>query len=123
MAFQNHSNITVYSVPNGAPNKVADDKKVDPNEEGRFKYVWSERAKFEDVERIILATDIDDSGDALAQELSRRLNKARCYKVDYLGHKDANDLLIETDAKTVRQQILNAQPVPLHGLNNHRLLR
>jgi twinkle protein len=117
-AFKDHSNIEVYSVPNGAPNKVADNKKVDPNEEGRFKYVWNERAKFEGIERIILATDMDESGDALAHELSRRLNKARCYKVDFLGNKDANDLLIETDAKTVRQQVLNAQPVPLHGLNN-----
>ena len=87
-------------------------------ERGRFKYVWEERDKFKDVERIILATDSDENGQILADELSRRLNKARCYLVDYKGCKDANELLTETDAKTVREQVLNAEPVPLHGLNS-----
>ena len=38
--------------------------------------------------------------------------------MDYKGHKDANDLLINTDVKTVRDQVINAEPIPLHGLNN-----
>ena len=38
--------------------------------------------------------------------------------MDYRGFKDANELLVETDAETVRKQVLNAEPVPLHGLNN-----
>jgi len=116
-AFRDHSNIDVFSVPNGAPNKITDSK-IDPSEDGRFKYVWEERDKFKDVERIILATDSDENGQILADELSRRLNKARCYLVDYKGCKDANELLTETDAKTVREQVLNAEPVPLHGLNS-----
>jgi twinkle protein len=115
-AFKDHSNIDVYSVPNGAPNKITDI--VDPKEDKRFKYVWDDREKFEGVDRIILATDTDTNGQLLADELARRLNKARCYTVDYLGSKDANDLLVKTDAETVRKQILNAEPVPLHGLNN-----
>ena len=116
-AFKDHSNIDVYSVPNGAPNKVTDSK-IDPSEDGRFKYIWEDRHLFEGVDRVILATDSDDNGQILADELSRRLNKARCYIVDYKGHKDANELLINTDSETVRKQILNAEPVPLHGLNN-----
>ena len=117
-AFKDHSNIDVYSVPNGAPNKITDHK-VDPSEDGRFKYVWEDREKFhEGIDRIILAVDSDENGEILASELSRRLDKARCYVVDYRGFKDANELLVETDAETVRKQVLNAEPVPLHGLNN-----
>ena len=117
-AFKDHSNIDVYSVPNGAPNKLTDSNKIDPSEDGRFKYIWSDRHLFEGVSRVILACDQDDNGRILADELSRRLNKARCYIVDYKGHKDANELLMNTDSDTVRKQILNAEPVPLHGLNN-----
>jgi len=116
-AFNDYANIDVYSVPNGAPNKITDSK-IDPSEDGRFKYVWEEREKFENAKRIILATDMDTAGDVLADELSRRLNKAKCFRVDYKGHKDANDLLINTDVETVRDQVINAEPIPLHGLNN-----
>ena len=116
-SFSDYANIQVYSVPNGAPSKISDSK-VDPSEDGRFKYVWEEREKFENVGRVILATDSDTSGDVLADELSRRLNKARCYRVDYRGNKDANDLLLNTNKETVRDAILNAPPIPLHGLND-----
>jgi twinkle protein len=116
-SFKGHSNIDVFSVPNGAPNKITDSKKIDPSEDGRFKYIWEERDRF-NVKRIILATDADTAGDVLADELSRRLNKAKCYRVDYKGNKDANDLLLKTDAETVRKQILSANPIPLHGLNS-----
>ena len=97
-SFSEYANIQVYSVPNGAPSKISDSK-VDPSEDGRFKYVWEEREKFENVGRVILATDSDTSGDVLADELSRRLNKARCYRVDYRGNKDANDLLLNTNKR------------------------
>ena len=116
-AFSGHANIYVYSVPNGAPNKITDSK-IDPSEDGRFKYVWEEREKFEKAKRIILATDSDTAGDVLADELSRRLNKAKCFRVDYKGHKDANDLLIALGVDAVRDQVINAEPIPLHGLNN-----
>ena len=89
-AFKDYANLDVYSVPNGAPSKITDNK-VDASEDGRFKYVWEDREKFENKERIILATDSDVSGDALADELSRRMNKAKCYRVDYKGCKDSND--------------------------------
>ena len=116
-AFKDHANIEVYSVPNGAPAKITDNK-IDPSEDGRFKYVWEDRAKFENKKRIILATDKDTSGDVLADELSRRLNKAKCYRVDYKGCKDANELLIEQGSDVVVKQVLNSEPIPLHGLNS-----
>jgi twinkle protein len=116
-AFHDYMNVEVYSVPNGAPSKITNNK-VDASEDGRFKYVWEDRQKFEGVEKIILATDNDVSGDVLADELSRRLNKARCYRVDFQGEKDANDLLIAKGKYDLKQSILNAEPIPLHGLNS-----
>ena len=115
--FKDYANIEVYSVPNGSPNKISDNK-IDPSEDGRFKYVWEDREKFEDKDRIILATDQDTAGDVLADELSRRLNKAKCYRVDYKGCKDANELLINQGCERVREQVLNAEAIPLHGLNS-----
>ncbi len=46
-AFKDVANLEVYSVPNGSPNKISDNK-VDPSEDGRFKYVWNERDFLED---------------------------------------------------------------------------
>tara|TARA_R100001129_G_scaffold98911_1_gene67327 strand:+ start:1328 stop:3073 length:1746 start_codon:yes stop_codon:yes gene_type:complete len=116
-AFKDFANIEVYSVPNGAPAKITDNK-IDPSEDGRFKYVWEDRAKFENKNKIILATDSDTAGDVLADELSRRLNKAKCYRVNYKGNKDANDLLLAEGKEVLRNQVINSEPIPLHGLND-----
>lgn len=116
-AFKDYANIEVYSVPNGAPSKI-NDNKIDPSEDNKFKYIWEDRAKFEKTKRIILATDNDSAGDVLAHELARRLNIARCYRIDYKGHKDSNDVLMVEGSDVLRKQVLNAQPIPLHGLNS-----
>ena len=116
-AFENVMNVDCYSVPNGAPNKITDNK-IDPSEDGRFKYVWNDRDKFDGVERVILCTDADENGNILADELARRLNKARCYRVNNFDCKDANDVLIKHGAEKLRDSIINAEPIPLHGLNN-----
>ena len=69
-------NIRVYSVPNGSPNKISEGK-VDPSEDGRFKYVWNDREKLDGFNKIILASDCDEAGDCLVNELSRRLGKEK----------------------------------------------
>ncbi len=116
-AFKDVFHVDCYSVPNGAPNKFTKENKIDPQEDGRFKYVWNEKKKFDGINRIILATDSDQQGDVLADELSRRLDKARCYRVNYDGLKDANDYLLEHGKEKLRDIILNAEPLPLHGVN------
>ena len=115
-AFKDTFNITCYSVPNGAPSKISKGK-IDPSEDNKFKYLWNDKDKFVDVDRIILAVDTDDSGEALAHELSRRLDIARCYRMDYKGCKDANELLLKEGEEVLRTQVLEAEPIPLHGLN------
>lgn len=115
-AFRGHLNVEVYSVPTGAP-AASSNKKIDPDDDKKFSYVWEDRQKFDRAKKIILATDADKPGDALADELSRRVNKAKCCRVDWLGRKDANDLLIDAGREALRNQVINAEPVPLHGLN------
>ena len=94
------------------------ENKIDPSEDGRFKYIWQDRELFKDVDKIVLATDNDKNGEILASELSRRLNKARCYTVNYKGHKDANELLVHTDSETVRKSGTKCRACSSHGLNN-----
>lgn len=48
---------------------------------------------FENKTKIIIATDNDVAGISLREELARRLGYERCFKVDFDGHKDANELL------------------------------
>jgi len=45
---------------------------------------------FEDKEKIILAVDNDEAGQALQQELIRRLGAEVCFTVDFVDCKDAN---------------------------------
>ena len=116
-AFQGHFTLDCFSVPNGANAKVKHGE-IDPNEDGRFKYVWNDKEKFEGKERIILATDNDEAGHALREELSRRLGIARCYVVDYSGDKDSNDMLINQGKEALRSCILGATPMPLKYLRN-----
>jgi|TARA_R100000479_G_scaffold141921_1_gene77642 twinkle protein len=116
-SFKDYANIDVYSVPHGASSKITDGV-LDPSEDKKFAYLWEEREKFEGIERIIIATDNDEAGDVLAQELSRRLNIARCYRMDYKGKKDSNDVLMLDGAETLRNMVLEAKPIPLHGLNS-----
>jgi len=116
-SFKDYMNIDVYSVPHGSPSKITDGK-IDPSEDKKFAYLWEEREKFEGVDRIILATDNDEAGDVLAHELSRRLNIARCYRMDYKGRKDSNEVLMLDGSKTLRDMVISAKPIPLHGLNS-----
>ena len=53
--------VSVFSVPNGSPNKITDGK-VDPSEDGRFKYVWNDKDLLDKYDKIILASDTDTAG-------------------------------------------------------------
>ena len=46
--------------------------------------------------RIIIATDADSAGQAMAEEIARRIGKDRCFKIEFPeGCKDANDVLVK----------------------------
>ena len=75
---------------------------------------------FEDKEKIILAVDADEPGQALRQEFIRRLGAEVCYLVDFNDCKDANDYLVKYGKSALRNVIDNVRPVPLEGVSTLR---
>ena len=83
--------IKAVSAPNGAPMKVSNSL-VSPEEDKKFAFVWNERQHIETAKRVVLATDADEAGEALAEEIARRVGRAKCWRVKFPeGTKDAND--------------------------------
>ncbi len=72
---------------------------------------------FDDKQKVILAVDADEAGQALRQEFIRRLGAEVCYLVDFEDCKDANDYLVKYGAERLRNVIDNVRPVPLEGVS------
>lgn len=108
----------VVSVPGGAPVKVADGK-VLPSEDKRFAYVWNAREIIDAAPYVVLATDQDVPGQALAEELARRIGKDKC-RLAKFSKKDLNEVLLAAeDAKQEIQSIIDgAEPYPVNGLSD-----
>ena len=106
------------SVPNGAPLAVRDGQ-IDPSEDKKFAYVWAAREKLQAAEKIILACDKDSQGEALAEELARRCDKAKCFRVNWPDKcKDANDVLMSLGKAALANAIDEAEPWPIFGLHS-----
>lgn len=72
---------------------------------------------FLDKEKIIIATDGDEAGLALREELSRRLGKERCWLVKYPENtKDANDVLRYAGKEGVKKLLEEAYQYPVEGI-------
>ena len=67
------------------------------------------------IEKIILATDQDEPGLKLRDELARRLGIERCYKVDFSDCKDANEYHIKNGIEKLRLIIDVSEPFPVEG--------
>lgn len=97
------------SVPNGAPppSTTALDKFfafLSDGTKDHFKYY-------------VLATDSDEAGMRLRDELSTRLGKFKCLSVTYPdGCKDANDVLVKKGADSLRAVLDGAKHIPIDGL-------
>jgi twinkle protein len=74
----------------------------------------------DDKEKIILAVDADEPGQALRNEFIRRLGAEVCYLVDFEGDKDANDYLIKHGKEKLCDVINKATQVPLEGVSTLR---
>jgi len=110
------SDTLVVSVPNGAPQKVSN-RKVEPSEDRKFAYLWAAKDLLEQAEKIVLAVDNDEPGEALAEEIQRRVGRAKCYRVQYPeGSKDPNDILVNLGKEILADCIDQAEPVPLVGV-------
>jgi len=104
------------SVPNGAVMKVVDGK-IDPQEDNKFKFLWDAKKQIDRASRVVICTDNDTAGQAMGEEIARRIGKDRCWLVEYPdGCKDLNDILVKKGAKKVHQTIANMKPYPVSGL-------
>jgi len=102
------------SVPNGASSFVRDDKTDDRS---TMAFLWTAKAKIDKAKRVILATDADDPGEKLAEELARRIGKHKCWKVSYPDDcKDANDVLVKHGKQALVDMIAKVEPWPIEGL-------
>ena len=106
----------VLSVPSGAPMKVVNGK-IDASEDKKFAFVWAANEILQSVPHIVLATDQDTAGQALAEELARRIGKDRC-RVAKFGYKDLNEAFLDKGAMEVERIIDEAQPYPVAGLSS-----
>ena len=97
------------SVPDGAPATTARDY--------ASKFSFLEADDLSGVQAWIIATDGDEPGRRLEDELARRLGRDRCRRVRWPeGCKDANDVLVKHGAAVLAECIEHAEPYPLKGV-------
>lgn len=130
------------SVPNGAPDKVKNGPLPEHAADKAFGYVWNCWTELEQASCILLGTDNDLPGHALAEELARRLGRERCLRINWTVdtthnpthgntdpgrctmRKDADEMLIEDGAAAVQRCVNNPQPLLAEGpYRVHRKVR
>jgi twinkle protein len=103
----------VLSVPDGAPKTVGDGNQ----HAKKFSFLPACMEWTEPFDRIIIATDMDEPGHALAEELARRYGKEQCWRVEWPADtKDANDYLIQFGKVSLGEWCRKARPWPIEGL-------
>ncbi|CAA0823770.1 Twinkle homolog protein-chloroplastic/mitochondrial [Striga hermonthica] len=114
------------SVPDGAPAKVSNKALPSEDADTKFQFLWNCKEYTDKASRIILATDNDPPGQALAEEIARRLGKERCWRVkwpqksDTECFKDANEVLMYMGPDALRNVIESAELYPIRGLFNFK---
>ena len=99
----------VVSVPNGATLNT-----------NNLDYLDNCIDYFTDKEKIIIAVDKDEAGQALQTELIRRLGAEVCFIVDLKECKDANEYLAKYGPEELRKVISKAKPVPLENVTTFK---
>jgi len=109
LAFHEAGIPNVVSVPNGA---TLNSNNLD--------YLDNCIDYFDKKEKIILAVDSDEAGQALQQELIRRLGAEVCFLANFDDCKDANEYLIKHGKEKLSECILQARPVPLENVTTFK---
>lgn len=94
------------SVPNGASKGNQ-----------RLEYLDNCYQYFENKTKIVIATDNDEAGILLRDELARRLGKERCKIMFYPeGFKDANEILVKDGPEFLKKYWESSYDFPLEGI-------
>ena len=107
------------SVPHGAPPPSKGNTNTQANDR-RLAALWASRDAIKKASRIIIASDNDLPGEALAEEIARRVGKIRCWVLKWPeGIKDANEFLIEHGGETLKDYATSRLTMwPLSGLKS-----
>lgn len=101
----------VLSVPDGAPTPDA------TNYASKFAFLDSAMPLFERATSVVLACDADAPGQALTEELARRIGREKCRRVTWPeGLKDANDVLVKAGPWELERCLNDAEPYPIEGV-------
>jgi len=95
------------SVPNGATNGT-----------NNLQYFDNCYQYFEAVKSVVIATDNDEPGQRLAEELARRIGIEKCFRADLGEFKDVNEIY----CKTGKVEFKEIKPFPIQGIfsvDNH----
>lgn len=98
------------SVNMGAPN--VGDKSIDK----KLECLTTCYDVFDEASAIYIATDNDDNGRNLQQELIRRFGAEKCRIVDLRPFKDANEVLLAEGAESLRNRLKNALTPKVEGV-------
>jgi twinkle protein len=109
LSFHEASIKNVVSVPNGA---TLTNNNLD--------YLDSCIDYFSDKDKVIIAVDNDEAGQALQSELIRRLGAELCYTLSFDDVKDANDYLQKYGKQKLAEHISSAKPVPLENVTTFK---
>lgn len=107
----------VTSVPDGAQRDTVGEGDIEPLKDTTYQWLWGDDGKLlpqlRKFKRIILATDDDQPGRVLREELAVRLGVGRCWKLGIFGDgcKDANDVLRERGADALMDLLASAEPM------------
>lgn len=93
LALEEAGMTNVVSVPDGAPARVKEGALPTAEDDTKYSYLWNSRAWVDQAVRIVIATDNDAPGDALAEELARRLGRERCWRVRWPFNKEDHDFV------------------------------
>lgn len=91
------------SVPNGA-------------KANNLTYLDSVVDKFEKIKKVYIASDCDEKGFELRDELIRRIGPEKCFIIEYQGLKDANELLCKNGSLALNEVFNNARFAKIEGL-------
>jgi len=107
---------SAVSVPNGAVAKMATGP-INPDDDKTFNFLWDSKEKLDNAKKIIIATDADSAGNAMAEELARRIGRDRCWRIVFPdGYKDANEVLIDCGEEFLSDLVDTAEPWPISGI-------
>lgn len=107
LSFYESGYTKAISVPNGASKGNQ-----------KLEYLDNCYQHFEDKKKVYIATDSDDPGLALREELARRIGKEKCWIVVFPEDcKDANEVLVKYGKEAVLSCIKNSKQYPIEGIN------